>query len=79
MTPARSELSRPRRWAQWIGPAITVLTAALSQWLSNTSLRIPNPPAFLVLSIVFSAFQGGRLSALPPLPVGVEALGRQRP
>jgi PAS domain S-box-containing protein len=43
---------------------LTLLTAALSQLLSNTSLRVPNPPAFLVLSIVFSAFQGGLASGL---------------
>jgi PAS domain S-box-containing protein len=43
---------------------LTLLTATLSQLLSNTSLRVPNPPAFLVLSIVFSAFQGGLASGL---------------
>jgi len=62
--PAKDEEPRARRWTQWVGPALTVLTAALSQLLSNTSLRVPNPPAFLVLSIVFSAFQGGLASGL---------------
>lgn len=58
------EEPRTRRWTQWVGPAVTAPIAALSQLPSSTSLRVPNPPAFLVLSIVFSAFQGGPASWL---------------
>jgi len=53
-----------RRGAEWVGPAITIVIAALSQFLADTPLRVPNPPAFLVLSIVFSAFQGGLAAGL---------------
>lgn len=58
------EEPRTRRWTQWVGPAVTAPIAALSQLPSSTSLRVPNPPAFLVLSIVFSAFQGGPATGL---------------
>jgi PAS domain S-box-containing protein len=56
MDAARLPLNRRDRL---IGPALTLILAALIELLSGTAFRIPNPPAFLVLAIVFSAFQGG--------------------
>ncbi len=56
------------RWhlhgASWLGPALTVLVALLSELLADSALRVPNPPALLVLSIVYSAFQGGLTAGL---------------
>ncbi|MEK7326501.1 MAG: ATP-binding protein [Chloroflexota bacterium] len=52
------------RWGQMIGPATTVLVAAVTEILSGTTFRVPNPPAFLLLSLVFAAFTGGLGSGL---------------
>lgn len=45
--------------ARYGGTILTLALAILLQLLANSPLRIPNPPAFLVLAIVFSAFTGG--------------------
>ncbi len=45
------------------GPAIT-LAVAFAFLLTQTLYRMPNPPAVLVLAIVFSAFYGGLASGL---------------
>jgi len=49
---------------QWFGPALTLVVALLSQLLAASPLRVPNPPALLVLLIVYSAFQGGLTAGL---------------
>ncbi len=58
-----SSIWRPRG-ARWLGPAITILVALLAELLADTPLRVPNPPALLVLLIVYSAFQGGLTAGL---------------
>lgn len=52
------------RWGQMIGPAATVLVAVVTSMLSGTTFRVPNPPALLLLSLVFAAFSGGLGSGL---------------
>jgi len=49
----------PSRWVKFSGPLTTVMTIAIIETMAATGLRIPNPPAFLILSIVFSAFTSG--------------------
>ncbi len=44
------------------GPLLTVAAIAMIEILSHTVLRIPNPPAVILLTVVFSAFHGGLLS-----------------
>ena len=51
--------SGPGRWGQMIGPATTLLVAAATELLSRTPFDVPNPPALLLLSLVFAAFTGG--------------------
>ncbi len=41
------------------GPLITAGAAIAIELLSRTAFRIPNPPAILILTVVFSAFSGG--------------------
>ncbi|MDP2309582.1 MAG: ATP-binding protein [Pseudomonadota bacterium] len=41
------------------GPLLTLGTVAGIELLARVSLKIPNPPALLVLLVVFSAFTGG--------------------
>ncbi len=45
--------------AELAGPFVTLLVAAVVEVLRWTPLSIPNPAAFLVLAVVFSAFTGG--------------------
>ena len=54
----------PSRWAKFSGPLTTVMTIAIIETLAAIGFRIPNPPAFLVLSIVFSAFTSGFIPGL---------------
>lgn len=49
---------------RWLGPALTIVVALLSQLLAESPLRVPNPPALLVLLIVYSAFHGGLAAGL---------------
>jgi PAS domain S-box-containing protein len=49
----------PSRWVKFGGPLTTVMTIAIIEAMAALGFRIPNPPAFLVLSIVFSAFTSG--------------------
>ena len=44
------------------GPFLTLATAVIIESLSHTWLKIPNPPAFLLLTVVFSASTGGVFS-----------------
>ena len=53
--------ARLRRYG---GPALVVACAALVELLSGTALRVPNPPALLLLAVVFAAFTGGRAPGL---------------
>ena len=59
MNSAKPDPSAINLRARWAGPLITLALVAAIEMLSRTAFRIPNPPAFLVLSIVFSAFHGG--------------------
>ncbi len=53
-----------KRWTDSAGPLVTVGALVALELLSGTFLRIPNPPAVLVLATVFSAFTGGLRSGL---------------
>jgi hypothetical protein len=46
------------------GPAITLVVAVALFMLAQSPYRLPNPPALLVLAIVFSAFHGGLTAGL---------------
>src|SRR5215475_170057 len=46
-------------WPRFGGALLTVCAAALLELASRTALRIPNPPAILVLTTVFATFSGG--------------------
>ncbi len=47
-------------WPDWGGPLLTLGAFVVIELLSGTTLRIPNPPAVLLLSTVYAAFSGGR-------------------
>jgi len=47
-----------------LGPLITAATIVVIEILSQLGFRLPNPPAFLVLAIVFSAFISGFIPGL---------------
>jgi PAS domain S-box-containing protein len=49
----------PPAWARIAGPLLTVAVAGLTELSADTPFRITNPPALLVLAIVFAAFRGG--------------------
>jgi len=53
-----------RLWPRFGGALLTVCAVALVELLSGTSLRIPNPPAILLLTTVYATFSGGRRSGL---------------
>jgi PAS domain S-box-containing protein len=46
------------------GPLLTVGALVAIELLWGTALRIPNPPAILLLTTVYSAFSGGRRAGL---------------
>jgi|GEM_PF-4769973 len=46
-------------WSRYIGPLLTLVTVLGIELLSHTAVAIPNPPAILVLLVVFAAFRGG--------------------
>lgn len=52
------------RWSRIGGPVLTLVIALAVDWLSRTTLSIPNPPAILVMAVVFSAFTGGLTAGL---------------
>ena len=58
------DLTRAKLWSRVGGPLLGVGVAAALEVLSLGGFRIPNPPAFLLLSVVFSAFLGGLGSGL---------------
>jgi two-component system, cell cycle sensor histidine kinase and response regulator CckA len=46
-------------WPQMSGPLLTLVTAGVIELLVRTPLALPNPPAVLILIVVWSAFRGG--------------------
>ena len=54
--------SAERGW--WLGVLITALTVGLFELLSTRLFYIPNPPAFLLVAVVFAAFHGGLRAGL---------------
>lgn len=46
------------------GPLLTLLAAAVIEAFSRTVYPIPNPPAILLITVVFSAFYGGMRTGL---------------
>jgi PAS domain S-box-containing protein len=53
-----------RFWPRFGGPLLTVCAAVLLQLVSGTVLRVPNPPAILLLTTVYATFSGGLRSGL---------------
>lgn len=51
-------------WREISGPLLTLGVAAVIELLSRTAFKIPNPPAFLLLMVVLSAFRAGLRSGL---------------
>src|SRR5262249_5662357 len=58
-----------RLWRRFGGPLLTLSAIAASELLRETPFRLPNAPAVVLLTVLFSASQGGvrpgLLSALP--------------
>ena len=48
----------------WLGIVLTALMIGLFEFLSSRLFTIPNPPAFLVIAVVFAAFHGGLKAGL---------------
>jgi PAS domain S-box-containing protein len=53
-----------RLWPRFGGALLTVCAAAILELVSGTVLRIPNPPAILLLTTVYSTFSGGLRAGL---------------
>lgn len=53
-----------RLWPRFGGALLTVCAAVVIELASGTVLRIPNPPAVLLLTTVYSTFSGGRGAGL---------------
>lgn len=64
MDKSRPDSGKTRLWREVSGPVLTLGVAAIIEGLSRTAFKIPNPPAFLLLMVVFSAFRGGLRSGL---------------
>jgi len=58
------KLSVPNNPSRLLGPLVTVIIIAVVELMSIAGFRLPNPPAFLVLAIVFSAFISGFIPGL---------------
>ncbi|MEO7397342.1 MAG: hypothetical protein ABIW84_02140, partial [Ilumatobacteraceae bacterium] len=41
------------------GPLLTIIAIAIIEILSHVAFKIPNPPAIILLVVVFSVFYGG--------------------
>lgn len=54
----------PRLKTSLTGPLLTLLAAAVIEAFSRTVYPIPNPPAILLITVVFSAFHGGMRTGL---------------
>ena len=48
----------------WLGILLTVLTVGVFEFLSSQLYYIPNPPAILLIAVVFAAFHGGVAAGL---------------
>jgi signal transduction histidine kinase/CheY-like chemotaxis protein len=59
----RAEAGRSR-WAEIAGPLLVAGTIALVEASASAGLRVPNPPAILLMIVVYSAFSGGQRSGL---------------
>ena len=59
----RGDPPRPR-WAGIAGPVLVAATIGLVEASASFGLRVPNPPAILLMIVVFSAFSGGQRSGL---------------
>ncbi|MEW6332425.1 MAG: EAL domain-containing protein [Pseudomonadota bacterium] len=55
---------KPDIWRNVCGPLLAVLAIVVIDVLARTGLKIPNPPAILLLIVAFSAFYGGTGSGL---------------
>ena len=53
-----------RLWPRFGGALLTVCAAVVLEVLSGTALRIPNPPAILLMTTVYATFSGGLKSGL---------------
>src|SRR5215216_5351931 len=51
-------------WRQMSGPLLILATAGVIEMLERTPLALPNPPAILILIVVWIAFRGGMRSGL---------------
>ncbi len=56
--------TKTKLWREVSGPVLTLGLATVIELLSRTPFRIPNPPAFLLMMVVFSAFHAGLRSGL---------------
>jgi PAS domain S-box-containing protein len=53
-----------RLWPRFGGALLTVCAAAVLELASGTVLRVPNPPAILLLTTVYGTFSGGLRAGL---------------
>jgi PAS domain S-box-containing protein len=53
-----------RLWPRWGGPILTLCAVIVLELGAHTALRIPSPPAILVLTTAFAAFSGGLRAGL---------------
>ncbi len=56
--------TKTKLWREVSCPVLTLGVVAVIELFSRTPFRIPNPPAFLLMMVVFSAFRGGVRSGL---------------
>src|SRR5438309_1842162 len=56
--------SKAKLWSQVGGPLLALGVASALELLSRGTFKIPNPPAILLLIVVFAAFIGGVRSGL---------------
>ena len=53
-----------RLWPRFGGALLTVCAIAVLEFASGTVLRVPNPPAILLLTTVYATFSGGLRAGL---------------
>src|SRR5437016_4577397 len=51
-------------WPQMSGPLLTLAIVGLIELLARTPLELPNPPAVLILIVIWAAFRGGMRAGL---------------
>jgi len=51
-------------WPKISGPLLTLVTAGVIELLARTPLGFPNPPAVLILIVIWAAFRGGLRAGL---------------